>query len=274
MNQRKSGKQIGMAKVRRYLAAALVALSPLVLADLSYAAGRVFYDGFESGNTNLWAQDDYRNRCQVVTSAADGVAGPFAGKYIARCNWNGKKAWNDAAAYESLTLTSIKYSKKLFYRVRVRVDKNLERTSNSATKILRIYSNLDTHDDIFKGAAGLKNDSTSGPTYWGDAPGDNSSSSSSWHKVEYYLDKGTGTFKIWHDDILVRNDTNGFTGNPYPYYLTSNWSDAHDDKNYVYFDEVEVFSDSGSGASGSMSDGTISAPAATGLTPPTNLRVL
>ena len=41
-----------VAKHARRLALAAILLSPLALVDLSYAAGRVFYDGFESGNTN------------------------------------------------------------------------------------------------------------------------------------------------------------------------------------------------------------------------------
>jgi hypothetical protein len=32
-------------------------------------AGRVFFDDFEDGTTDKWEQDDFRNRCQVVTSA-------------------------------------------------------------------------------------------------------------------------------------------------------------------------------------------------------------
>lgn len=41
------------------------------------------------------------------------------------------------------------------------------------------------------------------------------------------------------------------------FYITSNWSDVHDAVNYLYFDEVEIFSDTGTGGSGSMSAGTM-----------------
>lgn len=225
------------------------------------AGGRIFYDGFESGTTSMWKQDDYRNRCQVVTSAADGVVGPRTGSRMLRCNWNGTVAWNDPAAFETLTIPTDNYSNELFIRVWVRRDANLERTEGSPAKLIRLFRQepyLDSFENIVPWN-GLSHRGTFSSTYWGGAPGDNSNSHSAWHKVEYYFHQSNGTHKVWHDGILVRNDTGLKFGAKWsPLYITSNWSDPHDANNYVYFDDVEVFSDMATGATGSMSDATIS----------------
>ncbi len=82
--------------------------------------------------------------------------------------------------------------------------------------------------------------------------------------------------KVWHDGVLVRNDVAPFNGAKWsPFWLTSNWEDSHDAVNYVYFDDVEVYSDVGTGATGLMSDATITAfgTSTARLPAPTNLRV-
>ena len=45
-------------KRTRLLAMSVILLSALAVTEVSYAAGRIFSDGFESGNTNLWQQDN------------------------------------------------------------------------------------------------------------------------------------------------------------------------------------------------------------------------
>jgi hypothetical protein len=116
-----------------------------------------------------------------------------------------------------------------------------------------------------------------GITYWGGASGDNTLDTMSWHTIEYYLNAATGVVKVWHDHVLVRDDKGLAVGNDRwsPFYLTSNWSDAHDAVNHLYFDEIEVFSDTGTGASGLMSDATVSVGGSQSKTPsaPQNLGV-
>lgn len=259
----------------RQLAVALAALSSLALTDLSHAAGRVFLDDFEDDTTSKWSQDDFRNKCTVVTSAADGIAGPYAGSRMVRCNWNGTVAWNDPAAYSTLKLSTNNYTDELFIRTRIRVDQNV----NMEGKLLRIYySSGGVYHDLFgavhAGANSLTNAAnvTTGalPTYWGGANGDKTQDSSSWHKVEYYFKRSTGTLKVWHDGVLIRNDTGKNFDNVKwsPFYLLSNAAAPFDSSNYVYFDNVEVFSDLGSGASGSMADASITAGGPTPLSAP------
>jgi hypothetical protein len=246
------------------LIASVCALSAVANA---HAAGRVFYDGFETGNTSLWGQDDFHNRCQVVTVAADGVAGPYAGSRMVRCNWDGIAAWDSPARYESLS-TGVPYTNEFLLRTHLRVDRNLEKTGGSATKIMRFFhwSGVQaTYLDLF---GALMNNSISNQgvaggkqltTYWGGL--DSASNSASWHKVEYYINQSAGTIKVWHDGVLIRNNTGfNFGGAKWtPFFLVSNWEDAHDGVNFIYFDDVEIFSDTGTGASGSLSDASVSA---------------
>jgi hypothetical protein len=269
------------AYVRGFVLAAM-ALAALGTFDAANAAGRVFYDGFESGNTNLWRQDDFRNRCQVVTAAADGVAGPYVGSRMVRCNWDGTAAWNAPTTYESLVV-DIPYTNEFLLRARLRADRNWEKTSGSATKIMRFYNwtgSQSTYLDLFGSVIGtsISNQGVAGgaqlATYWGGL--DNASDPSSWHKVEYYINQSAGTIKVWHDGVLVRNNTGfNFNGAKWtPFYLTSNWSDAHDGTNYIYFDEVEIFSDTGTGASGSLSDASATASASSGVGGAGTLRLI
>ncbi|MBS0168638.1 MAG: hypothetical protein JSR29_21380 [Nitrospira sp.] len=272
MNLEKLSKLLPAARVLNrpsFLAMVLILLSSLALWDTSYAAGQVFYDGFEDGSTNKWLQDDYRNRCTVVTSAADGIKGPDSGSRMARCNWNGTVAINGPTAYESLKIGSVPYTNEIFYRFRLRIDKNVERTDGSPLKMLRIFywtGDQATYRDMFADSVlgnSLSNRGNVGattlPTYWGGASGDNSGSSDSWHTVEYYFNHTTGQIKVWHDNVLIRSNSVSMGSQKWlPFYLTSNYADSHDATNYVYFDNIEIYSDAGTGATGLMSDGTIS----------------
>lgn len=81
--------------------------------------------------------------------------------------------------------------------------------------------------------------------------------------------------RIWVDDVLVHETTDhdlslfdgGFT-------IDSNWSGSdgmriHDTTNYLFFDEVEIYTDTGTGASGSMSAGTVTQGGSSDTTAPT-----
>ncbi|MCI0332361.1 MAG: choice-of-anchor D domain-containing protein [Planctomycetes bacterium] len=266
------GPTVGTAMKRLYrvTAALMVVLaSCLMFTGTSAAATRVFYDGFESGNTNLWDAGAYP-RAQVVTTSTDGVLGPYAGTYMARCNWNGSVV---PFVDETLVVTA-SYTNEVFYRVRLRVDQNVDRTVSSPAKILRIfvqagaptYNVINDMYSVIPTWDALRNEGTAGgvqfATYWGDAPGDTTASTASWHEVEWYFNHTTGKIKVWHDGILVRDldAAPGFGGGGWtPFALVSNWGDPHDAVNHAYFDDVEIFSDSATGeaATGSMANGDI-----------------
>ncbi len=241
----------------------------------AFAAGRVFYDGFEDGTTNAWTQNGTRNKCTVVTSAADGLTGVYAGTRMTRCNYNGLADWNTPQSFEVMDIDGYAGggATELFLRAHVRRDANLVPSNNgSYTKILRQGDQgvIDMIDNIPPWDAFTNQIEGGGSgTYWGDAPGDNSNVLGHWATIERYFNASTGAVKVWHDDVLVRNDIINFgpLTNWEPLHITSNWADCQgpnppdgancDAINYVYFDEVEIFTNTGTGGTGSMSAGTI-----------------
>lgn len=250
---------------RGLLLTALVALAPA----LAQAAGRVFYDGFESGTTSQWSQDSYRNRCTVVTAATDGGPGP-TGTRMLRCNWNGTVQWNDPASYEALVLDSWPYSGEFLVRARVRTDANLYPWANTGPKWFRIGADGESYCAFTSGpgtnCAIYSSGGLLGGTYWGDAA--NPIAGGQWHTFELYIRShaSTGELKLWVDDVLVHSVANANTtpgnGSWNPFYVSSNWSGGagccdHDTTNHFYWDEFEVFSDVGAGGTGSMSAGTM-----------------
>lgn len=257
---------------RRNLLPVMVAVILLGVPSGSQAAGRVFFDDSEAGNTNLWNQDASRPKCTSVTTAADGLQGPFAGSWMIRCLDNGS-----SGVWETLASPSFSMTNEVLYRYRVRADSNHDSTSGSTHKIGRVFyftGDTATYVDVFGMFAtvgsgnGMYNDMIldgnrqGGSLYWGDASGDDTANPANWHTIMYYMNKATGVGKVWHDGILVRNHSsepniNGEVGETGDFYITSNWEDAHDATNYVYFDNVEIFTDAGTGGVGLMSDGTM-----------------
>jgi hypothetical protein len=280
-------------RARKHLTAVLVAAALLTIVNRSQAAGAggvVFSDGFESGNTNLWSADGFRNKCTASRTAVDG-GGPHSGSYMAECNWNGILAWNDPAAYTTLQLSWWNYSREFLIRFWVRLSSDVDHKIGS--KLLRLFSPSGS-DNMFLDA---QMESGGGPIYiqwaqingqlgpilYGSAPLGNGS----WHKVEIYLKHNTpgltdGTMRVWQDGVVQHqavNITSVTTGNHwYPMYFMSNWSNnpgwEHDANNHVYWDDVEVFSDLGTGATGLMSDATIRASGTGTPTTPQNLRIV
>ncbi|MGB3073224.1 MAG: hypothetical protein WBP40_03180 [Candidatus Moraniibacteriota bacterium] len=251
---------------RLFLTTPLFLLSLLIASD-AHSASRVFYDGFESGNSNLWAQADFRNMCGVVASAADG-GNTKTGTYMARCNWNGTLEWNDPARFESLYKSGFSYSNEILWRAWIRRDNNLQ--GGSGPKIWRWNTNGNTFGSLYLDSAttgGTRHSIYNGAgnqiggTYWGgDDAGDRQ-----WHKLEFYVKIGVsdGIVRYWVDDVMWWEQTGADTTADWStFYMSSNWSGAdgccnHDSANYLYWDEFEIYSDTGSGASGSMSDGAI-----------------
>jgi hypothetical protein len=262
----------GFPRFTILLILALMLLASAVLASLSHAAGRVFYDGFEDGTTNKWGQDSGRNRCSVVASAIDG-RGPRAGSRMASCNWNGVVAWNDPAAYSTLVLSSWSYSSEFLIRLWVRADNDVD--SKFGSKWFRLYNSSNSYywDGQMEQSGGpiFSTLETYGSTSYGGARvGDRQ-----WHKIEIYVKQGSSsTFRLWVDGNLQHQKT-GFSSSTakwYPMYLMSNWSNngpawAHDANNHIYWDEIEIFSDSATGATGLMSDASITQGGSTSSPP-------
>jgi len=250
----------------------LVAVIALILSVDAQAASRIFYDGFEDGTANAWEQDPFNTtKCPVVTTSVDGVLGPYAGTYMARCNYQTDGNW------PQLLLDTSNYTDELFVRMKLRLDNNVNRTGTlngsdgpAAFKLLRYFHNGDPYHDLFVVAG---HNQTGFNTCWnnvldsdcvygtGGGPGATSQDSSQWHEMEYYIHQSNGTIKVWHDGTLVINTTgHNFGGRKWTdFYVQSNGaSNTTDNTNNWYLDEFEVYSDAGSASvTGTMADGTI-----------------
>ena len=125
-----------------------------------------------------------------------------------------------------------------------------------------------------------------GLTYNGGVAGDRK-----WHQLEIYVKDNTpgnldGEVKVWVDDGLKLHVSStksvSSTGQQWDHIvLNSNWSNnpgwEHDATNNVYWDDVEIYSDRATGATGSMAQGTIassSTPATAPPAAPTAVRVI
>jgi hypothetical protein len=115
-----------------------------------------------------------------------------------------------------------------------------------------------------------------GSTFWGNG---SDAANGAWHKVEVYfkVDASAGIIRMWEDGVKVWEETNADTTLTTwtPFYIGSNWSGAsgccdHDANNHMYWDDFEVYSDTGTGANGLMSAATISSGSgSTGSAPQT-----
>lgn len=275
-------------KAFKYLKYSLVMFVPLfqlALADMSYAASRVFYDTFEDGTTNKWVHPGTFPKCIAVSATADGVP-IHNGRYAMRCNWYGY-------GQDEVELSSWPYNNEFFLRWWFKEDANVDHQVGAKTMRLGFggpdhsywscqneYGDLATMYLYF-------NVSGSESVYWPSVDngycGDHK-----WHKFELYVKHDTndkdGIIRFWLDGVK-KYDYAGNTHTPgahwYPWNILSNWSNAsQDDLNYTYWDDVEVYSDQGTGAVGSMTDATISTSGSSGgsssstLTPPQNLTLI
>jgi hypothetical protein len=289
VNRTARSRPRGLLGIRRF-AATVLAATCVVAAGASHAAGRVFSDDFESGNTNKWSGDAPHSMCTVVQKGVDGGT-PHGGSNMMQCNWNGLVAWDDPNAYSSAELPqgAWNYNSEFLIRGWLRDDNDVSHTDGG--KVLRLYPH-DSLDSFYivpqmnlSGGPALLAwefiNGTPGPVFWGHgAPlGDQK-----WHKVEIYVkaSPANGIARVWIDGSLKQEVTNAATvadGHTWgPLYLMSNWSNnpgwEHGANNHVYWDDIEIYTDTGTGATGSMSDATISASAGSGSpNPPQDVAV-
>lgn len=242
----------------------------------AFSAGIALVDGFESGSVNApWSKDGARNMCSVTWRALDGGT-PHSGNSMLICNWNGTVPWDDPNAYTTLVLpqSTWRYQSEFFIRLWLRYDQDV--THSYGGKVLR----LDPNDklDSFYIIAQMNSpggpaqcvwellNGAQGPSYWG---AQTSLGDHSWHKVEIYVRASAqhdGIARVWIDGSLRQEVTNAVTvtaGRSWgPLYLMSNWSNNpgwdHGANNHVYWDDIEVYTDMANGASGRMSDASIS----------------
>lgn len=242
-------------------------------------SSRVFYDGFESGNANLWQQDDLHARCEVVGVASVDGRTPRAGSSQAQCNWDGTQV---SDVWQGLTQQfAIKNETFIRYWVRYATDvdvspngglggKQGRLTTQSYGDGNQLYWGADSDGDV----AWVTVIENGAP--WGAQYGSIGVNDHQWHKIEIYVKpglNGEGVVKVWHDGVLQFTNTYSnitAAGQKYnTFYLMSNWSGGtgcctHDASNHLYWDEFEVFTDGpgGTPATGSMAEGSVRVTAA------------
>jgi hypothetical protein len=238
-----------------------------------FAAGVVFSDGFEDGTTNKWQKDAFRDLCPVVERSVDGVL-PHSGRFMLECNWNGLVPWSNSAAFSTVTLSAWPYHSEFLVRLWVRFASDV--TPHAGSKILRLYPNDGKMDELAvqpdMGAHGLIEflwilNKKQMPSFWGNGHiiGDGK-----WHRLEIYLKENhlgasDGVVRVWLDGALLQELANEVTIAPSDHWgslhVMSNWSNNpgwdHGANNHVNWDDIQIFSDSGTGASGNMGDATV-----------------
>jgi hypothetical protein len=244
------------------------------------ASSRIFFDNFDSGAPTGWST----TKCAAVTRATDGGA-PRAGTHMMQCGWNGTLDWTNPDKLHDVALDSWSYQNEFLVRLWFRYDQNVDHAPGS--KQMRI--GFGAADEVFFACqmeqgtgATLLVAPNNLPTFWGSSAG--KCGDNKWHKLEVYVKDNTtgsdGVLRVWVDGNMIRewrNPSGTIGGKRIGLNLPSNWSNnpgwAHDALNHVYFDDVEIYSDMGTGATGSMADASITVGGSTGVQQPRNLRV-
>ncbi|MCI0591227.1 MAG: hypothetical protein L0Y67_06455 [Gammaproteobacteria bacterium] len=255
----------------RQAAILLTLLSQVAFVDLSFAIGLAFTDGFEDGTTNKWSFPGTYYPATVVSTARDGGS-PHTGTRMMEANWDGTVAWDDPRVYTYAQLPSWDYTNEFLLRFWIRYDADVD--PKDGGKLMRLGPGIGINElymgaqmQLSGGPLFIYTD-VEGPgqvTYSGGNVGDNQ-----WHKIEVYIKHDTGTnngiVRVWTDGVLRIDATNVNSvptgGRWEPFNVMSNWSNnpgwEHDANNHVYWDDFEIYSDTGTGANGSLADATAS----------------
>lgn len=254
------------------------------------ATGVVFFDGFEDGTTNKWQKDENRDLCPVVERSVDGVP-PHSGKFMLECNWNGLLAWNDSAAYSTVKLSAWPYQAEFLVRLWVRFASDV--TPHEGSKIFRLFPDDGIADSFIIQPNMAASDrpiqfswilnKKQMPSFWGNG---HTIGDGKWHRVEIYQKENhrgasDGVVRVWLDGALLQELVNVVSIAPSSHwtnlFLMSNWTNNpgwdHGAHNHVDWDDIQIFSDSGTGASGNMSDATVTGANSGAPEPPKGVSV-
>lgn len=259
----------------------LTLLSQVAFVDLSFAAGRVFDDGFEDGTTNKWWFPGTYNPATVVSTARDGGS-PHTGTRMLEANWNAAVPWTDPNFYTYAALESWNYTNEFLVRFWIRFDADVD--DKDGPKFLRMGPLGVNHMYLGK---------LPGPTLFiyfesvDGSPGpiqySGGSLAGGWNEIEIYIKHDTGAkdgiLRVWNNGVLRVDATNvnsvSTGGRWTPFEVMSNHYGLLDANNHVYWDDFEIYSDTGTGATGSLADGTASVGQGTqSLAAPKNLHLV
>jgi len=243
--------------------------------DVHAATGRVFYDGFESGSYATGWESGFADGDGTIPAADnqghDGLHPPVAGSRMMECRYG--NASTDTWFCRYIDIDAM-YTNEIFIRLWMRLDTDVQANQGSMAHLLRFYSG-GSHDILTSMIGdGSGNEANTqmitdalwsltrpdgSPTYYDFAsPG---VGDREWHKYELYLNNSTNTYKIWEDDVLLMSLSDAVINVHFANFLPlHNWGTPKptDNNTHFYFDEVEVYSDLGSGTvTGTMAGGDI-----------------
>lgn len=244
VNGAAAGNTLARAR-RRGRSDIVLALLCVLVPSMGHAQGLAVRYTMDAGSVPPSASD--RDAGTVVSKALDGQplcgAGPA---YMA--NWDGIVAWNDRKSFTGAAIP-VQTSGRYFLRLPFRLDADVDRVDGG--KMLRVgypgglFAELFGNTSTFKMQAG---DSV----YWGGAP-----VTRGCHRLEVAVTP-TG-MRAWLDDVLLREWSGVTSSNVIN--LMSNWSSnpgwEHDANNHVYFDDIEVYTDTAGADAAAMWAGTI-----------------
>jgi hypothetical protein len=224
------------------------------------AVSRVFYDDFSDGTLDAWTTPG-RSNPEVLAIAHDG-GGPHSGSYFCALNIT-------SSGFDGVIIPSWSFGQEHLIRLWMRYDSDV--TYTGGYKMLRHGYHAVAADDTMTFAINLPE--RLDPTVYlndratGRGAGPNVFWDNEWHKIEIYVKADVdGAYKVWADDSIILD----YSGNTIP--GDGDWDSLHIPSNHVghqgtligdnhmYIDSVEIFSDMGTGAIGSLSDATVSVP--------------
>jgi len=249
----------------------LVVLLGVSINQAFAAGGRVFYDGFESGSFAAGWADGYADGAGIIDPAGnqghDNTVLPVAGQRQMEC-WYGTSGTN--TWYCRFIPIDTLYTNEVFVRIWVRLDQDVQSDQGSMAHLIRFYGEgsggaTEVVTSILGGGNVLFQTDAVWQSVWPSnspvtTPFNPGIGDRKWHKYEQYINNATHVYKIWQDDVLLASMSEPQITVHFPAFLPlHNWGSPKptDNNTHVYFDEVEVFSDLGTGGSGSMANGDI-----------------
>lgn len=249
----------------------------LLLVSLdAHAAGRVFYDGFESGSFDPGWSSGWADGDGIIPASGnkghDNTVLPEAGNRQMEC-WYENPAGNtwfcNYIAIDTL------YTDEIFVRLWMRLDQDVQANQGSMAHILRFYAGGGLITDVLVEMLGDNSGNVANTQLIADAVWNSNRPSNSpqfysynpgigdnaWHKYEMYLNNATHVYKLWQDDVLKMSLSDAMINYHFGNFIPlHNWGSPKptDLNTHFYFDEVEVYSDLGSRTfTGTMAAGDI-----------------
>lgn len=201
----------------------------------------------------------------------DGLYAPVAGSRMFECSYG--TAGTDTWFCNYIPINAL-YTNEMMIRIWIRADTDVQGNQGSMAHLLRLYQGGANASDILTSMIGDSSGNEANTlmiadALWGGVRPANSPQyyqwnsgigNHQWHKYEMYLNNSTNVYKLWEDDVLIMSVSDPMVTFHFQNFIPMhNWGSPKptDNNTHFYFDEVEVYSDTGTGGIGSMAAGTM-----------------